>query len=525
MGLSGRLTDDIDAFRSTIDSDDLVARTFTFGRQRKYEAAVLYIDGLSNESRLDGDLLKTLMYQFTLAKKDDQIDSSALAETFKQNGLSIGQATILDDTDKLMMLLLAGNSVLLLDGSREAIVLETKAWPTRGVSEPHVEVVVRGPHEAFTEVMRFNTALIRRYVRDPHLTVKTVQVGRRSRTDVSVLYIRELAQPEVVKRIQKRLGAIDIDAIEDSNQVEELIQDSTWSLFPTIQSTERPDRAAAALYEGRVVVVVDHSPFVLMAPAVFAQLLHSAEDYYLRWVQGFLLRTLRFIGVFLAMFLPAVVVAIALFRPGIIPLPLLLHMQSGARLVPFSLVVEMLLMEFGIELIREAAVRLPGALGPTIGIVGGFILGDAAVSAGLISPVMTVIIALTAIASFTTPNYALSIAIRLLRFPMLLLAALFGPLGLALGITATTAHLCSLESFGVPYTSPFVPWSLTEMQDAIMRLPVWSDIRRPAVFRPGDEVRQKSHSEDWWEAMSNPPRPRERDPMVRAINRRGEPGE
>jgi hypothetical protein len=284
-----------------------------------------------------------------------------------------------------------------------------------------------------------------------------------------------------------------------------MIEDSPFSFFPTIQSTERADRVAAGILQGRVAIVTDNTPFVLLVPVTFWSLYYAAEDYYHRWPLASLLRFIRFVSFILSLYLPALFIALSTFSPELIPFKLAVAIAGSREAVPFPVFIEVFLMEMAIEVIREASVRLPGPLGQTIGIVGGFVLGDAAVRAGLISPIITVVVALTAISSFTAPSFAVAIATRLLRFPLMIIATIGGLFGISMATILMVIHLASIRSFGTPYLAPITPFRPEDMKDTFFRVPWWDMNERPGMYRPLDRTRESASNMPWWQRILRPP--------------------
>ncbi len=290
--------------------------------------------------------------------------------------------------------------------------------------------------------------------------------------ELVVAFINDLASTELVDEIKNRIQKIDIDSVLESGYIEQLIEDNYLSPFPQIQNTERPDRVISALMEGRVAILLDGTPFVLIAPVTFSMLLQSPEDYYERWLPGTLLRLLRFMTAFVSLFAPALYISFISFHPGLIPTKLAISIIGSREGVPFPALIEALIMEVAIEVLREAGLRLPKPIGPAMGIVGGLIIGQAAVEAGIVSPIMVIVVAVTAISSFTIPQYSVGITLRILRFVAMFCAAIFGLYGVILFFLLLCSHLVKLKSFGVPYTSPAVPYRFSDWKDFMVRMPL-----------------------------------------------------
>jgi spore germination protein KA len=314
-------------------------------------------------------------------------------------------------------------------------------------------------------------------------------IGRVTSTDIAVIYLENIVDKEVVKEVNRRLDEIDIDSILESGYIEELIQDNTLTPFPLLYSSERPDITSAALLEGRVAIAVDGTPFVLTAPSLFAEFLQSSEDYYQKSTYSSLIRILRHLSFLLTMLTPAVYIAITTFHAEMLPTPFLLSIAANREGIPFSTVVEVLLMEITFEVLREAGIRLPKTIGSAISIVGALVIGESAVQAGIISPALIIVVSFTAITSFVIPAYNFSIPLRMLRFGFIFLAATFGLYGILLGIIVLVLHLCNLTSFGIPYMTSYGPFSLEDQKDIFVRFP-WNKLKtRPSFVR--NNIRQR----------------------------------
>ncbi|AZV55285.1 spore germination protein [Clostridium sp. AWRP] len=460
------------------DDSDVVFREFYIG---PVKSAIVYIDGMGDKMLLN-DLLRGLMARARYVKYVDDI---------KDRMMSVSDMKDLDDLKKGVDLVLSGDTLMFLEGMKSFYVISTRLWPARGVTEPSGETVLRGSRDGFTETIRFNTALVRRRVRDTRFKIVPKPLGVRSKTDVVIMYIDDIVNAKALKELEKRLDNIKIDAILDSGYVEQLIEDNKWSLFPQIQSTEKPDVVAAALYEGRIAVLVDNSPFAIIVPATMPNLFQSPDDYYQRWIYGSTIRIIRFMSIILSLILPALYVAVTSFHTGIIPTKLAYFIAASREGVPFPAFVEAIIMEISLALLLESIARLPKAIGATTGIVGGLIIGQAAVQAGIVSPIMIIIVAITAITSFTTPNYEMTAAFRLIRFLLIIASAIAGLYGIMIGLILTLIHLVKLKSFGVPYLSPMVNENINDFKDMYLRLPFSFFKRRPRYMKTQDKIRQR----------------------------------
>lgn len=465
---------------------DLVIREFTIQYTPDRKAVVLFLDELVDKDQIHHFILRPLMLQGESIKV--KID---LWEMAVESLVQVGETKSIKVMKEAINAILAGDTVLFIDGYAKGLVIGTKGWEMRSVSEPRAESVVRGSREGLTETITVNLGMIRRRLRDPDLRVQLMEIGRRTKTNVGLLYIKGIADSKVVQEVKARLNKIDIDGVLESGYIEELIMDQVWSPFPQIQNTERPDVVVSHLLEGKVALLVDGTPHALIAPAVFTQFYHSSEDYFERYMISTALRTIRVISLFIALLLPAIYIALVSYHPEMIPNTLAIAMAGGRAIVPFIPIVEALLMEFSVEILREASIRLPGPIGPTIGIVGALVIGDAAVSAGLVSPPMVIVVGLTTISSYANPSYNAAISIRLLRFPFMIAASVFGLYGIMILFFLLIIHLCQLKSFGVPYMAPFGPLNWRDLKDTVVRVPWEFMIQRPSIFRPQDKQRQR----------------------------------
>jgi spore germination protein KA len=361
------------------------------------------------------------------------------------------------------------------------------------VEEPQSQTVIRGPKEGFTENIRTNTALIRRKIKSPDLWIINRKIGRQTQTDVSVMYLHGIADEKIVNEILQRLDRIDTDSILESGYIEEFIQDRTFTPFPTITNTERPDAVAGAVLEGKVAILVDGTPFVLIAPITIFKLFQSSEDYYQKHDIATFLRLLRMVSFVISMLLPSLYIAITTFHQQMLPTLLLISLAAQREGVPFPALVEAFAMEITFEVLREAGVRMPRAIGSAISIVGALVLGQAAVQAGLVSAAMVIIVSFTAIASFVAPSISISNSARLLRFGFMILAATLGLFGIIAGMIAVLIHLSGLRSFGIPYLVPVAPFIPSDQKDTLIRVPWWAMKRRPRLINTQNVTRQSKN--------------------------------
>ncbi|MCD4839570.1 spore germination protein [Neobacillus sedimentimangrovi] len=471
------------------DCSDIVLRPFLAGRKKAY---LLFVDGFINTLAVELNGLRQLL--------DELQGERVTAEILKEKMISISSIDETTELDEVVSNVLKGNTVLLVDGVSTAIIFDAKGGDRRTVSEPTTESVVRGPREGFTERIRTNTALVRHKIRSNRLKILARDIGEETKTQIAILYVEGLAAPELVKEVLSRLDRIKTDSILESGYIEEFIEDSPWSMFPQIQNTERPDTVAANLLEGRVAIIVDGTPFVLIMPATFWQFFQSSEDYYGRYHISVFLRLLRVFFLFIALTLPGIYVAVTTYHQEMIPTSLLFSIAASREAIPFPMFVEALIMEVSFEALREAGVRLPQVVGQAVGILGALVIGTAAVEAGIVSAPTVIIVSITGIASFTIPRFNMSISVRMLRFPLMILGAMFGFYGVILGFLLILTHLCKLRSFGIPYFWPLAPISFKSLKDVLIRVPWWAMNRRPDQFVKEDQQRQVDH------LMPSPPK-------------------
>ena len=450
---------------------------------------MICIDGLVDTNLVNDKIIKNIQIEMPSANKPVVSSGEAIVKELESGVLSSGEVNKTDSLDDVVLAILSGDTCLFIDGTDEVLIIGSKGWRSVGIEEPVTEALIRGPRDGFTEDLRTNTALIRRRVRDPNLRFETYKVGRRSKKDLVVIYVEGIVHPDIVKEVNRRLKTIDIDEVPESGYIEQWIEDSFLSPFPQLQTTERPDKVSSAVIEGRVGIVLDGSPFALIVPTTLVSLLQSPEDYYERWQIGTLLRLLRFFAAFVSLFLPALYIALVSYHPERFPTKLIASIAASREGVPFPAVIEALIMETTIELLREAGVRLPKPIGQTIGIVGGLVIGEAAVSAGIVSPIMVIVVAVTAISSFALPHYSVAISLRILRFTVMLAAGFFGLFGIIMVYIMINIHLANLKSFGVPYTSPFAPMFTSDMKDVLFRAPLTMMGKRAKYLQTRDEIR------------------------------------
>ena len=473
------------------DCADIVKREVKVEGQEAFRIYGVYTDGLINRDILEKYLLTTLLNYKNL-NGEIKVQENTRTQLIMQHFSATFDVKEVEKMEDMVRAVLSGDSAIFVEGCEKGLVIATRGWPGRGVSEPSTENVVRGPREGFTETIRFNTVLVRRRIRDTKLKFKAISYGTRSKTDVVVTYIEDIAKPELVEEVMTRLNKYVIDAILDSGYIEQLIEDSWKSPFPQTQATERPDKFAASLLEGKVGILVDTSPFGIIVPATLNAFYQASEDYYQRWQIMSFTRMLRYLVSFLSFTLPGLYIAALNFHPDILPTPFAITIAASREGITFSTVTEIILMEIIFELFREAGIRAPGAIGHVVSLVGGLVIGQALVDANIISPMIIIIVAFTAICTFGIPDYNLTSAFRLVRYLFILLSAMFGLYGFLIAMLLVLAHLSSLESFKTPYLAPYNisdQNGASDLKDTVLRFPTFMQTTRPIFARQMQRTR------------------------------------
>lgn len=485
--MTGNLQKDSEIFFSYFKGcSDLKYNRLYLGENHQIACIVAFIETTVENMMLDDTVLgKMLSGLCSMGEKE-------VYQTLKKNSLGVSDIAFFETVEEGIDGMLSGAALLMVDGFDRAIKVSAKGYPGMGVTETDSEKVIRGSNEGFSESIKVNTALVRKRIRSPQLKVAERKAGVRSKTNISLLYMEGIVQKKVLEEIDKRLEGFEIDGVMDSGVIEQLSEKSWMSPFPQFQTTLRPDRAAMSVLEGRVILLCDNSPVALILPADYNSFIQTSDDYYNRFEIASFGRMIRYIASFFAMTLPGLYLAVTNFHTQILPTTLILSFAAARQGVPFPAVVEVILMEVSFELLREAGVRLPGAMGNTIGIVGGLIIGQAAVEANIVSPVVVIVVAFTALCSFAIPNEEFASAFRILKFFFIILCAWLGFFGFLAAILAVMIHLAHLKSFGIPYLMPFVGAELTnydDERDSFFRLPMFLLKRRPIFASRANKTR------------------------------------
>lgn len=455
------------------ESLDFVYHRFNLNLQNT-PATLVFVDSLVDTEKINEQIVR-----FILRVEDDSDVSQGdnIVDILFTNLLQFINVYKINDMNNVIHALLNGDTVLFVEGYNLVIGIGTERRATRGISEPSIESEIRGPKESFIEDMYTNMSMIRRKIKNENLRYLYLQIGDITQTSVCIGYIHGIADPSLVSEVQERLQKIQIDGVLESAYIEEWIQDHPYSPFPLVDYSERPDKTAAMLLEGRIVIFVDGTPLVLIVPAVFMQFFITSGDYYLNYYFSSFLRWLRFTAFVFALTVPSLYIALTTMHQEMIPTQLALRIAGSRSGVPFPAFVEALLMEITFEILREAGIRLPKGAGQAVSIVGALIIGQAAVEAGAVSPILVIVVSLTGISSFTIAKYELGLTVRLLRFPLMILSSILGIPGMTVALFALLVYMVSLKSFGVPYMSPLAPMTKADLKDTLIRAP-WKKLAK-----------------------------------------------
>lgn len=455
---------------------------------RMYEAGglkicMVYVEGMSDDRKLSEFVLHAMKFADTGME-------GCSAKEFTRTLVEAAQVKLYTEFREIVPKILAGMGCVLLDGADEALVMETRSYPNRGVQQPLSESVVDGSHEGFNENIRTNITLIRRYVQSTELVTQMVYVGTKIPTLVAVVYLKGVADEKCVAEVKRRLMCIQAETVRGSGALMQLIEDHPYSLLPQMLQTERPDRTASCLIDGQVALLVENSPYALIAPVTVFHLIHASDDSFLRWQYGTALRLIRLLGMMVSLLLPAFYIAVTQYHTHLIPMSLLTSIAEARANVPFPIIVEVLFMEFSFYLLNEAGLRTPSPIGSAFGIVGALVLGQAAVSASIISPILIIIIALTGLGNYVVPNYGFGIGIVLFRLILIFASLMLGLYGVAIGLFVIFTILCAMKSFGVDYLAPIAPVR-RHNPDIFLRMPVWMQKKNMFFSSPTSWLRSR----------------------------------
>lgn len=500
-------------YNSLINSD-VIIREFTLSaRNKQYRAFLLFIDGMVDTDLINNYVLKPLMLRNSANSYEG--DQDRIISEAKTNNITIRRVKRFNIFDYILECLLpenniktitsfdeiisgvnSGNCALFIDTLETAFDIDVKGFKQRNISTPQNETVIKGPQEAFVENLRTNTATIRRIINNESLIIQNIEIGNLTKTKCALCYIKDIANSDLVAEVEYRMNNLKIDSLLSSGELEQLIVDSNDLSAPRMISTERPDTVSRFLLEGRVAIIVNGNPFVLVAPATVVDFLSTPEDINLKPAFSNFLRVIRLLGAIIILLLPGVYVAITGYHQEIFPTELLFSILGARENVPFPVIMEIILMEVSFELIREAGLRLPSPIGFTVSIVGALVIGQAAVDASLVSPPLVIIVAITAIASSSIPDFAFGFHLRIFRFIFILLGFIAGFLGISLGLFVYICMLANLKSFGINTTTPFAPYVNSKGHKYFLP-PIWKREYRPPYLDPKVVKAQDNISIKW----------------------------
>ena len=488
---------------NTLINSDIITREFTLNTgSKQYKAFILYIDGMVDSQILNDFVLKPLMLKNKFCNNET---SKIIVQKGKKSNIAnfiqdclIPQNNIKQQSSfkDIFSGVNSGNCALFVDTLSVGFDIDVKGFKQRSISKPENEIVIKGPHEAFVENIRTNTTLLRRFTNNENLIIENTKVGKITQTNCAICYIKDIANDALVSEAKYRLNNLEIDSLLSAGELEQLLTDTNSLGVPKILVSERPDYAVKSLLQGRVIILINGSPYALILPAILIDFLTSPEDTNLKPQFANFLKVVRIISSFFALLLPGLYIAITNFHKEIIPTELLFSILSSRQSVPFPIIVEILIMEISFEIIREAGLRVPSPIGPTLGIVGALVLGQAAVSAAIVSPILIIIVAITGMSSFAIPDFTFSFHLRFFRFVFILLGFLAGFLGIGMGLFIYISSLCDLETFGVSYTIPYAP-AVNSKNNGFMLSPIWKREDRATYLATKKEKKQNKISMKW----------------------------
>lgn len=463
-------------------SAPIKVKKISIGKNPSIQGAIIYIDGLVDKNIINRDILNPLMIEIRSSIALNSHTPSFLCSSYITAECSI----IKGNTKEVYKEIKNGNTLLIIENIEDYVIIDTPDGKTRSISDPTNETSLRGSRDGFVENLEVNISLLRRTIKDSNLSIEKLVVGRRTQTDLALVYIKDLVDTEVLDELRERINAVDVDSITGIGVLQEFIDENTYSIFPMYLATERPDRVTANIMEGRIAVILNNTPFVVTIPSVFIEFFHTVEDYNEKTISTNFIRLLRIISVLIVITLPSIYLTLIKYNAELIPIEFVIPVVQSRIGISLSPFMEIFILEVLMEILREGGLRLPSKIAQTLSIVGGIIIGNAAVQSKMVSPTTLLVIGITVIASFLVPTVDMSISIRLLRFPMLFLANALGMMGIATGYTLLIIHLSSLENFGVPYMA----FNKNDLKDTFIRAPLWKMNARPSIISDKNITRQ-----------------------------------
>lgn len=483
MNINLNLKENLDLINDRIGKNNIVVtKSLLIGNEEQLEGAIIYINGLASKDIIDRDVLHPLM----LHVKENLKDKPNIMEYISKKYITMSNTKIEKDINNVLSSLKRGQTALLLENSDEAIIIDTSSGDYRSISEPTNESSIRGSREGFIEKLETNTSIIKRRIRDENLVIENMVLGRRTQRDLAIIYIDNIVDKNVLQELKYKLSSIDVDSVSLIGYIQQYIENDAYSIFPQSRTTERPDIVEGNLMEGRIAVMLEGTPMVLLTPSIFIEFFQAIEDYTQRTIVSSFTRILRALSVIIVITFPSIYLTLIKFNAELIPIKFVNTIIQSRSNIPLTPFMEILSMEIIVEFLREGGLRLPPKVNQTLSIVGGIIIGEAAIKAGIVSSATLLVIGISIIAAFLTPNYDMSLAVRFIRFPMLILSNYLGLLGLTAGFFFLLVHICSLESLGVPYFS----FHNEEYKDIFIRSPLWTMNKRPDSIPNNNPIRQ-----------------------------------
>lgn len=474
-----------------IDNDGIVKRNLTLGKD-DIPVLIVYMDGMINKLLVSESVLNPIINSKKTSIKKNEINTNLIREKLI-SPMDVKEASTFD---AVVYEMYNGNTIMFIENCKSSFVIDSSEINGRNVDKPDTEQTIRGSKQSFVEDLNVNIVLLRKTIKTPELKVELLNVGKLTKTSLAIVYLKNVINKDFPQQIKNRINSIDIDGIFDSNQIQAIIQEHKWTVFPQMLATERVDRITSCILEGRAAIIVNGSPFALVVPTTFNLFLSTPDDYYGRSLISSLLRMIRYIGLVGACSVSPLYIALTTYHPGLLPTALTLSI-TGTRLgLPFPIIVEILIMEIALYLVQEAAIRLPKVVGSTVGIVGALVIGQSVVQAGLVSPIIVVIVSLSAISSFTLPNYTIALSTIGIRLFLIACSSLLGLFGFVLGALGILVHVSSLESFGVKYLSDFSPYSIDNIKDTLLVAPLHLIKKRPKYLKTKNIEKARSNKKD-----------------------------
>jgi len=463
-------------------STPIKVKRISIGKDPSIKGAIIYIDGLVDKNIINRDILNPLMIEIRCPIELNSETTDFLCSNY----ITADCSFIKGNMEEVSRNIKNGSTLLIIESAENYVLIDTAGGEIRKISDPMNETSLRGARDGFVENLEINISLLRRKIKDSNLCIEKLIVGRRSQTDLALVYIKDLVNIEALDTLRERLNAIDVDSITGTGALQEFIDENPYSIFPMCVATERPDRVVPSIMEGRIAIILDGTPIVLTLPSIFIEFFHTVEDYNERTITSNFIRLLRFITVLLVITLPSIYLTLIKYNGELIPVEFVVPVVQSRIGISLSPFMEILILEILMEILREGGLRLPTKIAQTLSIVGGIIIGNAAVQSNMVSPTTLLVIGITIIASFVVPSVDMSLSIRLLRFPMLFLANSMGIMGIATGYTLLIIHLSSLENFSVPY----LEFNKKDLKDTFIRAPLWKMNSRPVIISKRNKRRQ-----------------------------------